>query len=177
MKTVLYIAMSLDGYIATENKAIDWLSGDGSAADSMGSYDSFYETVDRVIMGYATYNQVVTELSPDIWPYEGKKSYVLTSKALPDTENIKFISTPLPELIKKLKVEGEKDIWICGGSKLVNSMMSENLIDRYHITVIPTILGGGIPLFEKSYVEHKLKLISANNCGNGFVDLIYEPRD
>ena len=79
-KVVIYIAMSLDGYIADKNGSVSWLGGDGSDKDNFGSYPEFIETVDTVILGYTTYNQIVTELSPDVWPYDGKATYVPTHR-------------------------------------------------------------------------------------------------
>lgn len=70
-KIVLYLAMSVDGYIADEQGGVGWLGGDGSEPDAPGSYPAFYETVDTIVMGWTTYRQIVTELSPDSWPYEG----------------------------------------------------------------------------------------------------------
>ena len=69
-KVVLYIAMSLDGYICDEEGQVDWLSGHGDD-DSEGSYENFIQNVDTVIMGRTTYQQVTSVLSPDTWPYDG----------------------------------------------------------------------------------------------------------
>ena len=67
-KIVLYLAMSVDGYIADEQGGVSWLEGDGSKPDTSGSYPAFYETVEAIVMGWTTYHQIVTALSPDIWP-------------------------------------------------------------------------------------------------------------
>lgn len=77
-KVVLYIAMSLDGYIADKNNSVSWLSGDHSETNAIVSYFSFYDTVDTVILGWNTYHQIVNELSPNEWPYKEKTTYVLT---------------------------------------------------------------------------------------------------
>ena len=69
--------MSLDGYIADINGGVTWLEGDGSGTVSMDSFFSFYETIDTVVLGWKTYHQIMTELSPEEWPYKGKQSYVL----------------------------------------------------------------------------------------------------
>ena len=80
---ILYIAMSLDGYLADANGGVAWLDGDGSDSLHPGSYEAFSETVDTVLMGYRTYRQIVTELSPETWPYCGKTTYVWTHRELP----------------------------------------------------------------------------------------------
>lgn len=79
-KIILYLAMSVDGYIADEQGGVGWLGGDGSEPDAPGSYPAFYETVDTMVMGWTTYRQIVTELSPDSWPYEGRPCYVVTHR-------------------------------------------------------------------------------------------------
>ena len=126
-------------------------------------------------MGWKTYHQVNTELSPDQWVYSGMKSYIITHQKLAATEDIEYTEQPLEELIADLKKQEGKHIWICGGASIVGQLIEKNLIDRYHITVIPTLLGGGIRLFEKSHEELKLKLIGTQSY-NGMTDLIYERR-
>lgn len=81
-KVVLYIAMSLDGFIAKEDGDVAWLEGQETGQPELGSYPEFIQTVDTVILGYTTYQQIVEELSPNEWPYKGKQTYVLTHKEL-----------------------------------------------------------------------------------------------
>lgn len=174
-KVILYIAMSLDGYIADKNGDVDWLGGDGSDDNQAGSFPGFMETVDTVVLGYQTYHQIVTELSPDNWIYSGKTSYVITHKEEKSTGEIIFTKESMTDLIATLKMQDGKNIWICGGASIANQFIHLDLIDRYHITVIPTILGNGVRLFEKHSTEHLLRLISTEHY-NGMVDLVYEPR-
>jgi dihydrofolate reductase len=173
--TVLYIAISLDGYIADMKGSVDWLAGDGSQADAEGSYFQFLKKIDTVVLGYSTYHQITTELSPDKWAYEGMKSYVLTHRTQQSTEEIIFTDENIETLMTTLKSVEGKDIWICGGANIVNQFIDQNLIDRYHISVIPVILGNGIPLFQKQNKDIKLKLISTESY-NGITDLVYERR-
>lgn len=172
-KVVLYIAMSLDGYIADKTGGIGFLSGDGSQPQNEGSYAAFVETVDTVILGYTTYRQILEDLSPQEWPYSGKTTYVLTNRGQKPTGEIIFTNQELRSLLNKLKNEKGKDIWICGGASIVNQSLS--VIDRFCVTVIPTILGDGIALFEKQKNELPLKLVSTMQY-NGMVDLVYERR-
>ena len=174
-KVVLYIATSLDGYVADKAGAVAWLGGDDSEPENFGSYPQFIETVDTVILGYSTYHQIVTELSPEKWAYEGKQSYVLTHRECENTEEIIFTDRDISELIEELRATEGKDIWICGGASIVNQMLEKNLIDEFTISVIPTILGDGIKLFSNHSIEQKLKLISTRNY-NGIVDLVYIQR-
>ena len=78
-------------------------------------------------------------------------------------------------MIKCLKEENGKDIWICGGANLIQQLVRENLIDSYYITVIPTLLGSGIRLFENAAQEIKLRLLNTQSC-NGMTELIYTRR-
>ncbi len=175
-KVIIYIAMSLDGYVADKNGGVSWLGGDNSDNENFGSYPEFIETIDTVILGYTTYNQIVTELSPEVWPYEGKTSYILTSKSLENKEEIIFTNESLLELLKKLKEEEGKYIWICGGASIVNQVIEENIFDEICISMIPTILGEGVSLFKERLKETKLELISTKTY-NGIVDLKYKKRE
>ena len=83
-KTVLYIAESLDGFIAAPDGGVGWLTEQHPDGLEEGSYPEFIRTVDTVLMGYTTYHQIVTELSPDKWAYEGMHTYVFTHKEIPD---------------------------------------------------------------------------------------------
>ena len=174
-KIVLYIAMSLDGYIARSNGAVDWLSGQGEVLEIDNGYEEFYSTIDTVVMGRITYEQVINELSPNIWVYEGKKCYVFTEKEYEDNEKVEFTSESIVEFVSDIKSELGKDIWLVGGGKLIHEFINKNLIDKYIITIIPTILGEGIPLFIKENSEIKLKLIE-NKSIDGMVELTYVRR-
>ncbi len=172
-KVKLYIAMSLDGFIANDKGSVDFIEGDGSDENNFGTYNEFYESIDTVIIGKNTYDQIVNELSPDEWPYEGKMSYIITSGEIKESENIKK-SSNLIECINTLKKSSGKDIWICGGASIVNQLINENLIDEYRVTIIPTILSKGTKLFDIKE-QLKLKLISYTSY-NGFVEVKYEKR-
>lgn len=89
--------------------------------------------------------------------------------------NIRFINENPIEMVKRLREENGKDIWICGGANLIQQLVQEDVIDCYYITVIPTILGSGIRLFEKADHEIKLRLKKVRSY-NGMTDLIYTKR-
>ncbi len=173
-KLILYIAMSLDGYIADKDGGISWLEGDGSNLEAAGSYHEFFSNIDTVILGYKTYHQIVTELSPEKWPYSDKQSYVITHNNIPNTANITFTDKDLTSLLYEIRKEPGNDIWLCGGASLVTLSMNNTLIDKYHITVIPTILGDGVKLFD-GVTEQKLRLLNTMQY-NGMTDLVYEKR-
>lgn len=173
-KVILYIAMSLDGYIADAGGGVGWLSGQ-DGAETEGSYDAFVKTVDTVVMGWRTYRQIVTELSPGEWVYGGMRAYVVTHRALPPTDDAVFFGGSPCELIEELRAGEGKDIWICGGADLAGQLLEADLIDRFHISVIPTLLGSGIRLFQEGIAERKLRLVRTA-AYDGIVDLVYERR-
>lgn len=174
-KISLFIAMSLDGYIADSKGSVDWLAGQGNEDENVDTYSEFVKDIDTVIMGWNTYHQIVTELSPNEWVYNDLTTYVVTHRPQASSDKIHFTNEDPALLIKKLREEGGKGIWICGGANLVQQLVREDIIDRYHITVIPTILGSGIRLFEKADREIKLRLLKTRSY-NGMTDLIYTKR-
>lgn len=170
-KVILYIAMSLDGYIADSNGKVDWLNGHGSEAD-VDTYSDFSKNIDTVVMGWNTYHQITTELSPDEWVYKDMTSYIITYRVLPSTNNIKFVQSSPCSIVQKLKQEQGKAIWICGGGNIIQPLIWNGLIDEYRISIIPTILGSGIRLFGEMPSEIKLKLVSTQ-AYNGITELVY----
>lgn len=176
MRTVsLFIAMSLDGYIADSKGGVDWLQGQGKDEEQIDSYLEFIKEMDTVLMGWNTYHQIVEELSPKQWIYDDLTTYVVTHKNLASSEKIRFTDSNPAELIRSLKKEKGKGIWICGGANLISQLIKENCIDYYYITVIPTLLGSGIRLFEPREGEILLKLRYTRSY-NGMTDLVYERR-
>ena len=175
-KVILFIAMSLDGYIADKQGSVDWLHGQDEDIDSHESYLQFIKNIDTVIMGWNTYDQIVSELSPDEWVYQDFMTYVMTYKKCKSQDNIKFTDNNLCELIKTLKSQKGKDIWICGGANIVQQLIKNNLIDQYYMSIIPILLGEGIALFQDIDQEVSLKLIETKSY-NGIVDLIYQRKE
>lgn len=174
-KTVLYLAVSVDGYIADEQGGVNWLGGDGSQPDAPGSYPAFYDTVDTIVMGWTTYHQIVTELALDNWPYKDHPCYVVTHRQELDKDGIHFWNGELTALVDKLNEEREGVIWICGGASIAGQLLKEGRIDRLWLSMIPTVLGKGVRLFPDMEQEFPLKLVGTEQY-NGIVDLIYEKR-
>ena len=174
-EVVLYIAMSLDGYVADETGGVDWLEGHGEGPEGADSYSRFIREVDTVIMGRNTYRQVTTQLSPERWVYQGLHAYVVTHRPLPSAQDITFTAEHPCALIRRLRQGPGKSIWICGGPSILSPLMEEDLIDRYHISVIPTILGSGIRLFGALEEARRLRLLNTQ-ASDGIVELIYRRR-
>ena len=174
-KVTLFIAMSLDGYVADKDGGVDWLNGQEEDGENMDTYSEFIKTIDTIIMGWNTYHQVITELSPEEWVYPEQVSFVITHREIPSTERIRFTSESPCDLVKRLREEEGNGIWICGGASIVRQLMETDLIDTLHISVIPTLLGDGVRLFGPLEKEQKLRLVKTQSY-NGITDLVYEKR-
>ena len=174
-KVILYIAMSLDGYIADRKGNVNWLAGQDDAGEQIDTYGAFINEVDTVVMGWNTYRQITTELSPEEWPYQGLTTYVITHRRQPSSADIRFVQEEPCSLVRRLREEQGRAIWICGGSRIIRPLVQEDLLDVYHISVIPTILGAGLPLFAEISQKIKLKLRSTQ-VYNGIVESVYVRR-
>lgn len=174
-KVVLFIAMSLDGYIADDCGGVSWLKGQGNEEENIDVYSEFVKDIDTVLMGWNTYHQITTEFSPREWVYSDFVTYVLAHKKCSASGSIQFTGEDPASLLKTLKMKEGRDIWICGGANLAQQLISADLIDKYYISVIPTLLGKGIRLFGSIEKELKLKLCSVQTY-NGITDLVYVRR-
>lgn len=174
-KVTLFIAMSLDGYIADKDGGVDWLNGQEENDENTDTYSEFIKTIDTIIMGWNTYHQLTSELSPEEWVYPEQVSFVITHREIPSTERIRFTSESPCDLVKRLREEEGNGIWICGGASIVRQLMETDLIDTLHISVIPTLLGDGVRLFGPLEKEQKLRLVKTQSY-NGITDLVYEKR-
>ncbi len=171
----LFIAMSLDGYIADQDGGVDWLKGHSDDNGGDDIYSGFVKNIDTILMGKKTYHQIVTELSPQEWVYNDFITYVVTHNEQSSSDKIRFVNINPASLVRNLKEENGKDIWICGGANIVQQLVDEDLIDCYHITIIPVLLGSGIRLFEN--VDHQIELrLRDVRLSNGMTNLIYERR-
>lgn len=148
-EVILYIAASLDGYIAEPDGSIDFLGGGIELVEEDTSYQELMEKIDTVVMGRTTYDQVVNELAVDQYPYEEQLSYIITSHPEAGTEKLIFTSQEPVALIQELKEQEGEAIWIVGGASIIAPLVEANLIDTYILTTIPTILGKGIRLFNE----------------------------
>jgi dihydrofolate reductase len=157
-KIILYIAMSLDGYIADENGNVDWLEEYANIEDT--DYKEFYKTIDTVIMGRKTYDQV---LSFGEYPYQNAKSYVYSNSKIDSDDNVEFTNVLPVDLAKSLKQQLGSHVWLIGGADLIHDFIEDNLIDEYQISILPVVLGNGIPLFKRSNYRVGLKLVSNKN--------------
>ncbi|MBN8707006.1 MAG: dihydrofolate reductase [Bacteroidetes bacterium] len=169
-KLVLYIAMSLDGYIATKNDDLSFLSVVEKEGEDYG-YQAFTDTVDTVILGRKTYDKVMTLV--DTFPHAEKETYVITRTQQPSIGNVNFYTGDLNDLVSGLKSKPGKTIFCDGGAELVNELLKLDIFDDLIISIIPVLLGDGIPLFKPGRHEGKLKLVSSKSFETGLVQVHY----
>lgn len=143
-KIILNLAISIDGYIASEDGAFDWIIGDEDNkldTENKWDYDKFLNNVDTVVMGKKCYDQNFHN------DFNDKKVYVATSQKLKDYNNVHFINDDICKAIEEEKQKEGKDIFLFGGGSLVDNFIKADIIDEYIVGIIPTILGMGRPLF------------------------------
>ena len=172
-KIKLYIANSLDGFIARPDGSLDWLDALPNPEQSDFGYYDFYNTIDTVIMGRLTYEEILGFDVP--WPYPDRHTCVVTSQL--DYKIQTDLTSVLPfDQVKNTKTlvqHGEKHIWLAGGGQLITEYLNHELVDEMIISIIPIILGDGIPLFPNKPKETNLKLIKSEAFSNGLLNLHY----
>lgn len=171
-KIILYIASSLDGFIARRNGDISWLDAYQVEGEDYG-YSKFLKTIDIIVMGSKTYEQV---LNFGGWPYEGFKTYVMTKRQLKpvDKAKVKFYSGDLDSFVTGIRRESQKSIWLVGGASVAQSFLKHGFIDEMIISIIPVILGDGITLFGRTEKDFQLELLRSGSYNNGIVQLHYK---
>jgi dihydrofolate reductase len=171
---ILYIAASLDGFIAGPGGDLEWLNTLPNPDNSDHGYAAFYSKIGATVMGRKTYDEIL-DFGVD-WPYRDVLSYVVTrdSAFAPSTPDTTAVRGDLPGLIQSLKARLEdKDIWLVGGGQLITAFLSHNLIDGLIITHIPVILGQGIPLFPGKHPASSWQLTHTESFASGAVSVTY----
>lgn len=169
-KISVYIAMSIDGYIARKDGNLDWLHY-GHTGDEDYGFKNFFDSVDALILGRNTY-QVVSSFEE--WPYKGKRVIVLSRHIKEVREEAELFSGELPDLLSRLHADNIKHVWVDGGVT-VSKFLEAGLVDEMTISIIAMVLGSGIPLFSEMNREHECRLISAKPYPSGLVQLKYVP--
>lgn len=168
-KIVLFIAQSLDGYIATKEDSLDWLFKVEGEGDN--GYSEFYETVDTILIGKRTYDWIM-EQEKGQFPYLNNDCYVFSRSPFDDTNEVKFVNEDIVNFTKDLKKEEGENIWIVGGGDILHTFLMEKLVDELIVTVAPTIIGEGIPLFKAGNYQLDLTFVGTRTF-NQFVELHY----
>lgn len=170
-QVILYIAMSLDGYIADKDDNLDFLSSVEVAGEDYG-YAAFTDSVDAVIIGRKTYDKVIA-MGYD-YPHIDKDVYIITRTARPSIGSFQFYTGSLGDLVSSLKSQAGKHIYCDGGGEIVHELLKAKLIDELIISVIPVLLGEGRLLFQSGREQQALQLISSQAYDSGLVQLHYK---
>ncbi len=173
-KVILYIAMSLDGYIAKPDDDLSWLSMVQTEGEDYG-YAKFVADVDAAIVGRRTYDKVLS--MGYAFPHHDKDCYIITRSEKPSVGNVKFYTGDLKTLVTELKSKPGKNIYCDGGAEIVQLLMRYNLIDEFIISIIPIFLGDGIRLFKSGRPETYLQLLRSESFQSGLVQLHYQQKD
>ena len=168
---ILYIASSLDGYIAGEGGEISWLDRFQDEQEDYG-YGALIERIGALIMGGKTYRQV---LGFGPWPYSGIRTYGVSRQDLvdPPVSEIRQFHGDVSDLMDRIRAESEKDIWLVGGAELVAQFVNQDLVDEYIISVMPVLLGKGIALFQGIDRTDGLSLVDSISFPSGVVQIHY----
>ena len=174
IKASVFIATSLDGFIARANGDLDWLTEVQSTSTEQDyGYQEFIDTVDTIVLGRNTFELVLTF---DTWPYSGKKVVVLSSKpsAVPPhlVGDVEWLSLPPQHLAERLAARGATHLYVDGG-KTIQGFLRAGLIDELTITRVPILIGTGVPLFGSLDHDVKLTHIATRQFESGFVQSKY----
>ncbi|MEH0157027.1 dihydrofolate reductase family protein [Limibacter armeniacum] len=174
-KVVLYIATSMDGFIAKEDGDVNWLHDEAFAEkENDFGYADFLSSIDTTFMGNSTYKVVMGFDIP--FPYPDSTNYVVTSDpSQPDTNDVKFIgSEEVKDLLSQIKQQEGKDIWLIGGGKLNAFFLEHGWIDEIRLFIMPIVLGKGIKMFgEVDDFSKKFALKETEVYTTGVVALHY----
>ena len=172
-KLSLFIASSLDGFIAKPNDDLSFLKMVEKEGEDYG-YADFTSGIDTIILGRKTYDWVLREIGPSHYDNGERDVYVITRSERPDVGRTHFYTGDLSELIHRLKSEKGKNIYCDGGAELINALLKEDLIDELTISVIPILLGNGTRLFQEERPEQELEFIDVKSFDTGLTQLHYK---
>lgn len=167
-KISIYIAASIDGYIARKDNSLDWLDRVGGFDEDYG-FKNFMDNIDTLIIGRKTY-EVATTVSD---PYPGKRVIVLSNSFSSVKIGMRLYRGDLSKLVTELQAEGARHIWVDGGVTL-SQFLALQLVDTMTLSIIPVLLGDGLPLFTVIGKEIACRLISSQAYRSGLVQLHYD---
>jgi dihydrofolate reductase len=170
VRVVYYVACSVDGFIASPDGGVEWLSAVQRQGEDYG-YAEFFASVDSMVMGSRTYEQV---LGFGNWPYGDTPCWVLSRRSLKAVGSEVSVTASSPvEVLTNVARRGLRRLWLVGGSHLAGSFMAEGRISECIITVIPVLLGDGMPLFSGQGGQERLDLVGVREFSAGVVSLLY----
>lgn len=177
-KLTIHMVSSLDGFIAKNDNSISWLDTSDSYEKGVEitneENEAFLKNIDCYIMGSGTYEHAVELSKSNGWAYGDTPTIVISQRDLNvNRTNVQIYAGNLSKLIKEELENKYKNVWLVGGAKLVKEFMRLNLVDEIRISILPILLGDGIPFFENLRKEHLLHLKDVKAYKNGMVELLY----
>lgn len=169
MKASVFIATSVDGFIARTNGDLDWLPAGGGEEHG---YEAFFASVDALVIGRKTFETVLTF---DVWPYGQKPVYVLSTRALasaPVGAVVERLAGPPADIAAQLTARGVRHAYVDGGIT-IQRFLQAGLIQRLIITRVPVLLGTGIPLFGVTGHDILLTHVGTRQYPSGLVQSEY----
>jgi dihydrofolate reductase len=178
----IHMAASLDGFIARKDGRVDWLEtsdefDDGDTMDA-GFVEAFLKTIDCYVMGSRTYETALRFEAQGLgWAYGDKPTFVLTHRELPKTrETVEFHAGDLAQFVNELLLPRFRAIWVVGGGMVSAECLRLGLADEVRYSILPILIGDGIPFFEKLGRDIPLHLVEVKAYKSGMVGLRYEVR-
>ena len=181
-RVTIHMAASLDGFIARSDGSVDWMEtadefigGDTMEPDAV---EAFLKTIDCYVMGSRTYETAIQfEAQGSGWAYGDKPVYVLTNRKLPRTrDTVNFHSGDLAQFVNGQLRPAFDSIWFVGGSAVSSECLRLGLADEVRYSILPVLIGEGIPFFENLGADITLHLAEVSPYKTGVVELRYEVR-
>jgi dihydrofolate reductase len=178
-KIIVSVATSTDGFIARADGSFDWLDRP-RPKDNYGMGE-FYKSIDTVLWGRKTCDMALAFQEKGAIPsafHTNMKNYVFTRRPPPSAapKDVEFVNEPVKAFAARLRAKKGKDIWIMGGAGIIASFLDEGEIDEFIISVIPTLIGEGIPLLAPRHRTVPLNLVACTQFADGVVKLHYSVR-
>lgn len=173
-KVIVHIATSADGYVARPDDDLDWLTSRPAPKGFYGM-NTFTRSVDVKVLGRKTYDMSL-RLGAPFGPKD--RHIVFSRKARPANapSGVEFVSETPSALVKRLRSEPGKDIWLMGGGDIIASFLDDEAIDEFVVSVVPVFIGDGIPLIARRHRHTALELMSSRHFEDGVVQNHYKVR-
>ncbi len=176
-KLTIHMVSSLDGMISKKDNSISWFETTDSYEKGVSGQDpeAFLKTIDCYVMGAKTYEHALALSKNYGWAYGDTPTIVVTHRNLPvERKNIEFYSGDLNTLVNERLKPNYKNVWLVGGAVLAKDFIQLKLAHEIRMTILPVILGDGMPFFEKTGQEQALHLKDVTAYKNGMLELCYE---
>ena len=173
-KVIYYVGVSLDGCLASADGSFEWLNRASAKAEAAGEdfgMAELFARIDTVVMGRKTY-EVMLKFGPGGYP---KVKNLVFSRTLPPSthKGVEVIAADAAPLVAELKKSPGKDIYLCGGGQLAQSLLRHGLVDEIQMGVVPVLVGDGLPCFPAGFPETELDLVECKQYKGGIVGLTY----